>query len=384
MLWTVRLEGGPRRVNHAAVTVNDTIYSFGGYCTGENYRSRRPIDVHALNTTTYRWFTVGLKYSDLWEIHVPYQRYGHTAVAFGDKIYLWGGRNDLAACNVLYCFDTATMEWTAPKVSGVIPGARDGHSACVIGHHMYTFGGFEEIIERFSQDVHALDLHTMKWTYIITRGNPPSFRDFHSATALCENRMYIFGGRGDEMGPFHSQRDVYSNEIAYLDTSTNMWHWPETKNNIPHGRRSHSAFVYREYLYIFGGFNALLNLHFNDIYRFSPITNDWEEVKTHGKSPCERRRQSCIVIGDRAFLFGGTSPQPGVSSDPDNEEHDGGILMDHTDLHVLDFSPNLKTLCLMVVLKHNLNTFWLPECLRDEIRAMTTNNLISRPINNNG
>lgn len=50
MFWTVSLEGGPRRVNHAAVVVNDKIYSFGGYCTGENYHKKRAMDVHVLNT----------------------------------------------------------------------------------------------------------------------------------------------------------------------------------------------------------------------------------------------------------------------------------------------------------------------------------------------
>ncbi len=32
MWWSVHLEGGPRRVNHAAVAVGDRIFSFGGYC----------------------------------------------------------------------------------------------------------------------------------------------------------------------------------------------------------------------------------------------------------------------------------------------------------------------------------------------------------------
>lgn len=48
--WTVHLDGGPRRVNHAAVLIGCRIYSFGGYCTGENFEIVRPIDVHVLNT----------------------------------------------------------------------------------------------------------------------------------------------------------------------------------------------------------------------------------------------------------------------------------------------------------------------------------------------
>lgn len=39
MRWTVHLDGGPRRVNHAACAVGDFIFSFGGYCTGKKYFS---------------------------------------------------------------------------------------------------------------------------------------------------------------------------------------------------------------------------------------------------------------------------------------------------------------------------------------------------------
>ena len=48
--WTVHLEGGPRRVNHAAVAVGHRVYSFGGYCSGEDYETLRQIDVHVFNS----------------------------------------------------------------------------------------------------------------------------------------------------------------------------------------------------------------------------------------------------------------------------------------------------------------------------------------------
>lgn len=51
--WSVHLEGGPRRVNHAAVAVGHKVYSFGGYCSGEDYETLRQIDVHIFNTG--RW-----------------------------------------------------------------------------------------------------------------------------------------------------------------------------------------------------------------------------------------------------------------------------------------------------------------------------------------
>jgi len=78
MRWAVHLDGGPRRVNHAAVGIGDYIYSFGGYCTSEDYRVNEAIDVHVFNTITLRWGLVptkkdanseSLKYPE-----VPFQR----------------------------------------------------------------------------------------------------------------------------------------------------------------------------------------------------------------------------------------------------------------------------------------------------------------------
>lgn len=309
MYWVVHLEGGPRRVNHTAVVIDDFIYSFGGYCSGDDYRSIVPIDVHCFNTQTLRWFLVQPKKDDkglpLRYPEVPFQRYGHTAVAYKDKVYMWGGRNDETCCNILFCFDTRTHRWSKPPVHGTIPGVRDGHSACIIGQFMYIFGGFEEQISQFSWDVHCLDLETMTWRYIATKESPPSYRDFHTATILMD-RMYVFGGRGDRQSPYHTQEEIYCPKIVYLDLKTRVWHTPNTTGSIPVGRRSHSAFVYNGMLYVFGGYNSILELHFNDLYCFDPMTNRWSLVSANGETPKARRRQVCLVKDKRMYLFGGT------------------------------------------------------------------------------
>lgn len=129
MYWTVHLYGGPRRVNHAAVVIRSTIFTFGGYCSGLDYNYLRPIDIHILDTgNRFKFFYKFLPLCVTWcnvlipekltwrkldpvvdksnRDCTPFQRYGHTAVAYGSKIYLWGGRNDRQVCNTLYCFDT--------------------------------------------------------------------------------------------------------------------------------------------------------------------------------------------------------------------------------------------------------------------------------------
>lgn len=97
-------------------------------------------------------------------------RYGHTAVVYDGKIYIWGGRNDRASCNTLFCFDTIWHCWTAPKTTGNIPPARDGHTACQYKNFMFIFGGYEEDSQEFAKSVYCLDFNTMHWSYVYSNG----------------------------------------------------------------------------------------------------------------------------------------------------------------------------------------------------------------------
>ncbi|KAI5636144.1 kelch motif domain-containing protein [Phthorimaea operculella] len=378
MKWTVHLEGGPRRVNHAAVLVGDKIYSFGGYCSTEEYRDWAPIPVHVLDTNTLRWAPVNYKNT----LVIPFQRYGHTAVAYGHKVYMWGGRNNAVSCDTLSCFDTKTLEWSKPQVTGTLPYAKDGHSACVIGNKMYIFGGFEYLTDQYSNEVHCLDLDTMHWTFIPASGPAPSHRDFHTAVPVGD-RMYIFGGRGDLNSPFNSHLEVYCPNVYYLDTVQEKWVCVKPSGPWPEGRRSQSAWLYGDYMYIFGGYNGNSKTHFNDLYRYSIKENCWEFVHASGKQPWKRRRQACINYKDKVYLFGGTSPCPNphsVTRTDDNPEK----LIDNSDLHVLDYAPTLKTLSILKVLEYDLDQSYLPRDIIIDIKVMTIPNCISRPVNQAG
>ncbi|XP_035204652.1 kelch domain-containing protein 3-like isoform X2 [Stegodyphus dumicola] len=373
MYWTVHLEGGPQRVNHAAVAVGHKIYSFGGYCSGEGFEVIGKIDVHVLDTDTLRWCPVHYTEAQA----APFKRYGHAVVEYKGKIYLWGGRNDLNASNILHCFDVDDRSWSIPVTGGNIPKSVDGHSACVIGDYMYIFGGYEEEAEKLVQTLYRLNFNTFNWEEVITFGDPPSSRDFHTASAIG-NCIYIFGGRSSEnMLNGQIEPEFYCNKIVYLNTQSMKWVTPEVYGIPPCGRRSHSAAVYENELYIIGGYNALTQEHHNDIYKFSPEKNAWIEMHAKGDGPCPRRRHCSCVVGNRLFLFGGSSPPSDESIFLDISE---GFqkLIDHSDLYVLDFFPSLKTLCQLKIIDFQLNINRLPRFLMQEIRAMTTNNNISR------
>ncbi|UYV75427.1 KLHDC3 [Cordylochernes scorpioides] len=364
--WVVKLDNGPQRVNHAAVAIKNRIFSFGGFCCRENYTSFRPIEIHILNALTLRWGYMQTHHMQVPE--VPFQRYGHSVVAYKKKAYLWGGRNDINACNVLYIFDVKELAWEQPTTSGLAPLPRDGHAAAVVDNYMYIFGGYIEELQMYSQELYRINLETMHWEFVITQGQIPSCRDFLTLTTIGNN-IYVFGGRGDKNGSVDTRNEVYCNQISYLDTVKMEWITPQTKGNIPIGRRSHSAFVFEDHLYIFGGYNSQNNTHYNDLHCYIPNTKEWLKIKTYGiPGPCPRRRQCACTIGSSVYLFGGTSPDTNFTDISNILELE---LKDHVDLYVLDLSPSLKTLSILSVIKHKLDYSILPQEIQFDIKILT-------------
>lgn len=64
--------------------------------------------------------------------------------------------------------------------------------------------------------------------------------------------------------------------------------------------------VHKGSMYVFGGFNRVENTHFNDIYKLDLSSFEWSKVETTGVLPRRRRRQCCVMVKDKMYMFGGT------------------------------------------------------------------------------
>ncbi|CAD6196130.1 unnamed protein product [Caenorhabditis auriculariae] len=402
MRWTIHLEGGPRRVNHAAVVLSGNVYSFGGYCSGDVQNGMENIDVHMLDTETYRWSKVQHTNEPESEVRsfsidgqpleqLPYQRYGHTVCAYRNEAYLWGGRNDeFGASNVIHKFDPVARRWSLVKTIGSIPPARDGHTAIVVDDKMIVFGGFEEDMQRFSQETYVYNFLTCRWTEFVTKGDPPTWRDFHTAVEI-DDVMYVFGGRSDHNGQFHSTRDKYDTQLMALNLVTGEWTRPTVSGTAPCGRRSHSAWSYEGKMYLFGGYLGTKNVHFGDLFCYDPKTSVWTYLRPFGECPAPRRRQCTVLVGNRVFLFGGTMPNPKActpilsSIEPQTLNTAAG-LADLADLYVLDYSPSLRQLAMSkvlqlidhdpLILRYRFNSL-LPYELREDMFLMIHPNTVT-------
>lgn len=117
---------------------------------------------------------------------------------------------------------------------------------------------------------------------------------------VVHNRsIYIFGGY-----------DGFNRVNDFFEYSIDNGSWQEVlcsgAGTPPTPRHSHSAVVYEDSMYVFGGYDG----HYrNDFYRFNFGTNAWTQINLkpngNGVWPKSRYRTSTTVYKDMMFLFGG-------------------------------------------------------------------------------
>ncbi|CAL4067802.1 unnamed protein product [Meganyctiphanes norvegica] len=296
--WKAMVNGGPQRAWHAAAAVDNKIYIFGGDCQNNNSCQTDQIDVHIFDCEHYTWTTLeNSQNSDT----VPCRRWGHSAVAYENNVYVWGGRNEETFCNILYCFVTKTNSWTKPDIIGHPPSARWKHSACVINNCMYIFSGSSD-----KQDLYVFDFKKMSWDIIQSNGEPPSARVYHTAVAI-DNIMYVWGGRK----PLSPTSEAYSPIVYAFDPKTNNWSHITVTGSTPIARRSHSAFTHDNHMFIYGGWNQNKNKNLDDLWSFDPRTSEWQEMQQSSPAPDSIEGHVSCVVETRMFLHGGGDREAG-------------------------------------------------------------------------
>lgn len=179
---------------------------------------------------------------------VPSRRYGHSAVAYGDHMYIYGGYDDYGfPCNDVHAFSFERLRWRALKSLGPSPD-RFHHSAVLWQGSMYVFGGYGGFADLFEYR-----LGSCTWTALQTHAPRPEPRWGHRAV---EHRgaMYVVGGCDSVL----SYSDVWR-----LDLERRTWtRLPPAEGHAQ--RFFHASCVYRERLYTFGGKN-MHNFAFNDV-----------------------------------------------------------------------------------------------------------------------
>ncbi|EGG19902.1 Kelch repeat-containing protein [Cavenderia fasciculata] len=184
------------------------------------------------------------------------------------------------------------------------PPPRVCHTAVVYNHNMYVYGGHlpdsHTFIKDVKSDLHEFNFDKRKWVKKITKGTPLPEKTEHSSV-VYKDSMYIFGG--------------YSGPQTYLDVSIYKLNLDslegsiiETKGDIlPQGRSAHCSIVWEHYMYIFGGWDGTESN--NSFFRFNFLNSEWQRVPSRGTPPPCIRSHSCVLYDHFMYIIGGYGPE---------------------------------------------------------------------------
>jgi len=229
----------------------------------------------------------------------------HSSVACKDnngnyQMICYGG--NLSSTNIienvkkdLWCYQFDEKKWYKSLAQG---SSLTEHTSVVYKNTMYIFGGNGGLIDNYSNSLLTYPLPYKPESVIITheslpRAPPP--RSAHSAV-IYKNEMFIFGGWNGHK----SLNDFYSLNLETLE-------WREIqKQDCPSIRRMHSAVVYKDKMYLFGGFDESRPAHtYNELFCFDFQTETWKTVPCRGMIPKGRSRATAAIVENNMYIIGG-------------------------------------------------------------------------------
>ncbi|KAK7392087.1 hypothetical protein VNO78_20514 [Psophocarpus tetragonolobus] len=271
------------RWGHSSCFSGGLMYVFGGCCGGVHFG-----DVLCLDLDKMAWsklVTTGEK---------PGPRDSHSTVLVGQKMIVFGGTNGLKKVNDTHILDLATKEWIRPKCQGTPPSPRESHTATLVGdERLVIFGGSGEGDANYLNDLHVLDLRTMRWTSPAVKGDLPVPRDSHSTLAIG-NKLIVYGG---DCG------DQYQGDVNVLDVDTMTWSRLKIQGSSPGVRAGHAAVSVGTKVYIIGGVGD--KRYYNDIWVFDVCTCSWTQLDVRGQPPQGRFSHTAVIADMDIAIYGG-------------------------------------------------------------------------------
>jgi len=189
-------------------------------------------------------------------------------------------------------------EKTADSSMDGLPGSRLCHSCVTYRGHMWTHGGHNTCVgtQTFAEvknDLWRYNFAEKTWEQMIC-SNLPSKTE-HSAV-VYKNKMYLFGGYSG---------DNFTNSLYAYDFATNECTPVLTSGEIPSVRSAHIGVVHNDRMYIFGGWNG--DEQNNDMYYLDFNTLRWTRVISKGQIPSPRCSHTGVVTdtNDALYVFAG-------------------------------------------------------------------------------
>ncbi|XP_054000404.1 host cell factor 1 isoform X2 [Hylaeus anthracinus] len=227
------------RLGHSFTLIGNRVFLFGGLANDSD-DPKNNIPRYLNDLYTLELLPNG---ATAWDVpqthgHAPPPRESHTGVAYTDRntgkscLVIYGG---MSGCRLgdLWFLDVDSMTWNKPVVHGPTPLPRSLHTATLIGHRMYVFGGWVPLVVddvkvathekewKCTSTLACLNLETLTWEQLTVDSleeNVPRARAGHCAVGV-HSRLYVWSGRDGYRKAWNNQVRVCCKDLWYLEVS---------------------------------------------------------------------------------------------------------------------------------------------------------------------
>ena len=267
-----------------------------------------------------------------------HNRFGHTAILYQNKIYIFGGRTKNESGFSFQGFEIFSLiegVYYKPNFSKInCPPIRRNHIAELINEQILFYGGITENNEILN-DCYILNLNPLKWFKANINKMTPGPKVYGHTSSLVipkqhllshkfsiytypdtevvncrikQKGLYIFGGKTKEDGGL-------SNKLWILLIGQKCLEWilPEIKGKPPRPRYNHSMSFYEKgnFLIIHGGRNDNMSetSAFDDTFVFDLEFFEWYSVELYSNLAEFKILSRCghqsIIYNNKLIIFGG-------------------------------------------------------------------------------
>ncbi|EAX98766.1 Kelch motif family protein [Trichomonas vaginalis G3] len=285
------ITGMSERMSHDGCLFTGSCFFFGG------------INNLFQSTSTLIQFIISEKQWIVEETPVP-ARECHTITALKNDLYVCFGLNKKTGkvYRDIWVYRLASKQWSRVKPVNGKPIGRYGHSCVAYENKLYFFGGKlsnkKKTESEVSDQISVYDPENNMFTDIVAKSpnniSPPA-RYSHSATLIGRkhSRMVIIGGRHEE----------FLGDLWIYDFKKNKWSQRFKANVDP--RSEHKAISIGRFLVVKGGIkdSSSKEIEIIDTKRWIKL----DDVKSFGNSAPSLSKFSMLPIGpDEILVFGGT------------------------------------------------------------------------------
>ncbi|PKC69012.1 galactose oxidase [Rhizophagus irregularis] len=306
---------------HTATLIDNKLYILGGLDFND-----KPLKEFFYLDVSIPFNTQELSWQDLSNINMVPVHVAATSVKGGpnnDTLFLYGGASTDQTMALVYTFDSHSIVWSIPKVTGINPIGKWEVTGIINNNgRMYLWSG--KANTGYVNEMLILDTINLSLS-LGSLFNAPTPRVNYGAILLPNNKIIYIGGNNDYYITTYNPNTLNIDkgtaltlsEIYIYDTINDNWDTRVTLGKIPSNRGGLSAVLGLDgqRIIIYGGF--FINPGYLDttLYVLDLNNYNWYIPKISGKIPNPRAFHKANVIGKYMVISFGDGYDKTVESD---------------------------------------------------------------------